>query len=135
VLVTSVKSATPRHVPTNQAVAYAVVISNTGNLAAAAVLTDTPPVQMVVLTETLAATGGMTPTYADGQILWSGTVETDAEVRVTYTLSPTAAAPVGVPLTNMAEIAGSVLGMVTRQATIVRIHLVWLPLAARAWAP
>jgi len=135
VLVTSVKSATPRYVPADQPVAYAIAISNTGNLAATAVLTDTPPAQMLVLTKTLAATGGMTPTYLDGQILWSGTVEADAEVRVTYKLSPTATTPMGVPLTNTAEITGSVLGAITRQATVVRTHQVWLPLAARAWAP
>jgi hypothetical protein len=56
-------------------------------------------------------------------------------VRVTYTLSPTAATPFGVPLTNTAEIAGSVLGPFTRQETVVQAHIVWLPLIARGWGP
>ena len=133
VLVTSHKTAAPRRFPAGQPVAYAVVISNTGNLAATATLTDTVPPQMVVLTETLASTSGLTPTCAGGWILWSGGVEADAEVRVTYVLSPTAATPLGVPLTNVAEIAGSVLGPFTRWETVVQTHVVWLPLVARGW--
>jgi uncharacterized repeat protein (TIGR01451 family) len=135
VLVTSHKSAMPRCFPAGQTVAYAVVISNTGNQVASATLTDTPPAQMVVLTETLAATSGLAPTYAGGQIHWSGTVAADAEVRVTYALSPTAATPLAVPLTNTAEIAGSVLGPFTRQETVVQGYLVWLPLVGQAWEP
>jgi uncharacterized repeat protein (TIGR01451 family) len=135
VLVTSHKSATPRCFPAGQAVAYAVVISNTGNLVANTTLTDTPPAQMVVLTETLATTSGLAPTSTGGQIRWSGTVAADAEVRVTYALSPTAATPVGVPLTNTADIAGSVLGPFTRRETVVQACLVWLPLVGQGWGP
>lgn len=135
VLVTSRKSGTPRRPAANQTVAYTVVLSNTGNLTATATLTDTPPAEMVVLTETLAATAGPAPTYGSGQIRWGGTVEAGAEVRVTYTLSPTAATPFGVPLVNTAEIGGSVLGPFTRQETIVREHTVWLPLITRGWEP
>jgi len=135
VLVTSRKSAAPWHFSPDQAVAYTVVISNTGNLAASATLTDTVPAQMLMLTETLAATSGPPPTYTGGQIRWSGTVETDVEVRVTYTLSPTAVTPLGVPLINTAQIAGSILGPFTRQETVVQAHLVWLPLVARGWGP
>ena len=57
------------------------------------------------------------------------------EVRVTYTLSPTAATPSGVPLTNTAEIAGSILGPFTRRETVVQVHVLWLPLIARGWEP
>ncbi len=131
VLVTSRKSATPRRFSPDQTVAYTVLISNTGNLTAGGALTDTPPAEMFVLTGTLATTSGLTPTYTGGQIRWSGTVEAGAEVRVTYTLSPTAATPCGVPLTNTAQIAGSVLGPFTRRETVVQTHLVWLPLIAR----
>jgi len=133
VLVTSRKSATPWRFSPDQTVAYTVVISNTGNLAATTTLTDTPLAEMVVLTESLAATSGPTPIYGSGQIHWSGTVEPGTEVRVTYTLSPTAETPFGVPLTNTAEIAGSVLGPLARQETVVQARLVWLPLIARGW--
>ncbi|MBU0705015.1 MAG: DUF5107 domain-containing protein [Chloroflexi bacterium] len=135
VLVTSRKSATPQHFSANQTVAYTVVISNTGSLAATSTLTDTPPAEMIVLTETLAATSGFTPTYAGGWIHWSGVVEAEAAVHVTYVLSPTAATPFGVPLTNTAEIAGSVLGPFTRQETVVRKYFTWLPLVVRGWEP
>ena len=135
VLVTSRKSATPYRFRPDQTVQYTVVISNTGNLAASGSLTDTVPASMLLLTETLAATSGPAPTYAAGQIHWSGTVEAGIEIRITYTLSPTAATPFGVPLTNTPEIAGSVLGPFTRQETVVQAHLAWLPLIARAWGP
>ncbi|MEE9618077.1 MAG: DUF5107 domain-containing protein [Anaerolineae bacterium] len=131
VLVTSRKSATPDLFHPYQTVAYTVVISNTGNLSVSAMLTDTVPAEMTVLTGTLAATSGPTPTCADGQIHWSGTVTPSGEVRVTYTLSPTAITPFGVPLTNTAEIAGSVLGPFTRREAVVQIHALWLPLVAR----
>ena len=135
VLVTSHKSATPRLFRSGQTVAYTVLISNTGSLTASAALTDTPPVEMVVLTGTLAATSGPAPAYADGQIHWSGTVTPGGEVRVTYTLSPTAAVSLGAPLTNTVEIAGSVLGPFTRRETVVQAHVAWLPLVAREWGP
>ena len=135
VLVTSRKYATPRHFTANQAVAYTVVISNTGNLTAVAALTDAPPAEMLVLTETLAATSGPTPAYDGAAIHWAGAIAPGGEVRVTYALSPTATTPFGVPLTNTAEIAGSVLGPITRRAAAVQTHLVWLPLVMRAWGP
>jgi len=135
VLVTSRKSATPNRPGPNQTVEYTVFISNTGSLSATAVLTDTPPAEMVVLTQTLAATSGLTPTYTGGRIHWSGAVEAGAAVRVTYVLSPTAATPLGVELTNTAEIAGSVLGPFTRQEAVMRMHYMWLPLIVRRWEP
>ena len=131
VLVTSRKAATRRYFPANHTVAYTVLISNTGNLAASAALTDTPPVGMIVLTETLDATSGPTPTYAGGAIHWTGEVSPGAEVRVTYALSPTAVITYGVPLTNTAEIGGSVLGPFTRQETVMKMHPTYLPLVLR----
>jgi uncharacterized repeat protein (TIGR01451 family) len=135
VLVTSRKSTTRRYFPADHTVAYTVLISNTGNLAATAALTDTPPAELVVLTGTLTATSGPTPTYAGGAIHWTGSLPPGAEVRVTYVLSPTAATPFGVPLTNTAEITGSVLGLLTRQETVMKMHPAYLPLVARAWEP
>jgi len=131
VLVTSRKLATPRRFNPGQSVEYTILISNTGNLAASVALTDTPPTSMAVLTETLAATSGPRPIYAGGQIRWSATVEADTEVRVTYALSPTAVTPCGVPLTNTARVAGSVLGPFNREEAVVQAYLIWLPLIAR----
>ena len=135
VLVTSRKAAAPCRFGPDQTIAYTVLISNTGNLAATATLTDTPPAQMVVLTNTLAATAGPPPTYADGQIRWTGVVTPGSEVRITYTLSPTAETPLGMPLTNTAEIAGSVLGPLTRRETVVQAHILWLPVIMQKTLP
>ncbi len=129
VLVTSRKIA-PRYF-SMQPVAYTVLISNTGSLTAAVTLTDTPPAEMVVLTETLAADSGAMPSYDGASIHWTGTVASDGEVRMTYVLSPAVGVPVGVPLTNTVEIAGSVLGPFTRQAVVRRGYLVWLPIVYR----
>ena len=131
VLVTSRKFARPRLFPPGDIVAYTILISNTGNLTAGVTLTDTPPTGMAVLTETLAASSGPAPTYGGGQIRWSGTVEADAEVHVTYALSPTAVITFGLPLTNAAEIDGSVLGPFTRREVVMQSHVVWLPLIVR----
>jgi len=135
VLVTSRKAATPRLYPPECTIAYTVVISNTGSAAASATITDTPPAGMVVLTATLAASSGPAPAYASGQIHWSGTVAAGAEVRVTYTLSPTAAIPLGQPLTNTIEIAGSVLGPFTRQATVTKAYVLWMPITSKDGPP
>jgi uncharacterized repeat protein (TIGR01451 family) len=135
VLVTSRKAAAPRFFSAGQAVEYTILISNTGNLTASAALTDTPPASMVVLTETLAATPGLTLIDPDNVIHWTGAITPGSEVRVTYALSPTAATLTGVPLTNTAEIAGSVLGPFTRQETVVQAYRVWLPLVTRGWKP
>jgi uncharacterized repeat protein (TIGR01451 family) len=131
VLVTSRKSATSRLILPGQTVGYTILISNTGNLTATAALTDTPPAEMAVLTATLAATSGPPPTYEGDAIHWAGPVPPGTAVSVTYALAPTAGTPQGTPLTNTAEIAGSVLGPLTRRETIVRGYPVWLPTVAR----
>jgi len=112
-------------------VAYAVLISNTGNLTATVWLTDTPPAEMQVLAETLSVTSGLTPTYDGVSIHWSGTVAPDGETRITYALSPTVEVPLGTSLTNTVEIVGSVSGPFTRRAVVTRKHLVWLPVIYR----
>jgi len=131
VLVTSRKNGTPWLFRPGQAIAYTVLISNTGNLTATAALTDAIPPTMAVLTETLAATSGPAPVYTGGAILWAGEVPPGHEVNVTYLLSPTASTPTGVGLTNTARIAGSVLGPLTRRETVIQAHVLWLPIASR----
>jgi uncharacterized repeat protein (TIGR01451 family) len=135
VLVTSRKSATPWLFRPDQTIAYTVVISNTGSQSGSVALTDTPPPGLVLLTETLMASSDPPPTYESGQIHWNGMVGEGLEVRVTYTLSPTAATPLALPLTNTAEITGSVLGPVARHETVVRAYVRWLPVVARTWEP
>jgi len=102
-----------------------------GNLTANVTLTDTPPVSMVVLTETLAATPNLTLVYPANVIHWAGAITPSSEVCVTYVLSPTMATPFGIPLTNTVEIAGSILGPFMRYETVMQTHLVWLPLVIR----
>ena len=131
VLVASRKIATPQLFRSDQTVSYTVIVSNTGNQAGPATVADTPPAEMVVLTATLMASSGTAPTFAGGTINWSGVVSAGADVRLTYALSPTAQAFAGLPLTNTAEISGSILGPFTRAAVAIQAHCVWLPLVVR----
>jgi uncharacterized repeat protein (TIGR01451 family) len=135
VLVTSRKEATPWLFRPDQLVMYTVTISNTGSGTANAYLMDTPPAHVTVLTATLASTAGPAPTYAAGAIHWAGDVPPDSAVQVTYALLPAATAPLGLPLTNTARITGSVLGPLTRRETVVRAHVLRLPLVAQRWRP
>lgn len=131
VLVASRKWAEPAHFPPGQTVAYTVLLRNTGSLTAATALTDAPPAALTMLTPTLAATSGSPPTYAGGLIRWNGDIPPGAQVRVTYVLSPTAATPLGTPLTNTAEITGGISGAVIRRETVIKLYTTWLPLVMR----
>ncbi|MCP4541089.1 MAG: DUF5107 domain-containing protein [Chloroflexi bacterium] len=133
VLVTSHKSAASRHMAASQTVDYTILISNTGNLTASTTITDTLPVSMIVLPETLTASTGLPLIYPDNTIHWTGTITPGGKVRVMYTLSPTAVTPFGIPLTNAVEISGSVLGPFARHEIIIQTRLVWLPLVVRGW--
>ena len=135
VLVTSHKVAVPRIFAPGQTVSYTILVANTGNLTANATLNDTPPSSMRVLTDSLIATTGLTLINPDNVIHWAGTVPPGDAIRVTYTLSSTAATPLGVLLTNTVEITGGVAALFRRQTAIVQAHVVWLPLIIQEWEP
>ena len=90
---------------------------------------------MRVLTDSLIATTGLTLINPDNVIHWAGTVPPGGAIRVTYTLSSTAATPLGVLLTNTVEITGGVAALFRRQTAIVQAHVVWLPLIIQEWEP
>jgi uncharacterized repeat protein (TIGR01451 family) len=132
VLVTSRKEAVSQIFWSHQqTVSYTVTISNTGNATASAVVTDTPPVEMIVLTDTLGASAGPVPTFVDDTIRWMGDVPAGDTMRLTYAVSPTEAISIGQSLTNTVEIVGSVLGPIVRQETVMRVAVTWMPIIAR----
>ncbi|MCX7855942.1 MAG: DUF5107 domain-containing protein, partial [Anaerolineae bacterium] len=139
VLVTSRKTATwsPGVVLSNSmpiatdVLFYRVVLSNTGNLTATAVVTDIPFWGTRVLTETLAADSGPPPVYEGGQIHWSGEVGPGEERWIRYAVVPTDALQYGDRITNTVEIGGSVLGPFVRQVVTVRPWRCYLPLVRR----
>jgi uncharacterized repeat protein (TIGR01451 family) len=124
VLVRSTKAASPWLFRAEQAVSYTIVISNTGNLVANAVLTDTLPPEMVLQAGTLSAPAE----FIGGAIHWSGTVAPGESAHITYTLAATSTTPLGTPMTNTVEIAGSVLGQIVRQQRVVQARTMHLPL-------
>jgi len=133
VLVTSQKWAGPQPFGPGQAVLCRVLISNTGNLTAHATLTDTPPAQMTVLTETLETSSGPDPSQEGEAIRWQGEVPPQQEVWVSYVLSGTGETPLLTPMTNTAEITGSVLGPFVRQETMIQAYVMRLVLVTRDW--
>ncbi len=114
-----------------QVISYSVLISNTGNLAANAAITDATPMGLAVLTETLTADRGPQPVWSGESILWTGTVTSGEFVRLSYALSPTATIQRGDRFTNTATIVGSILGPITRQVVMVVPWQVWLPVVVR----
>ena len=114
-----------------EVVSYTALISNTGNLVAMAVITDPIPVGMTLVTQTLAATLDPPPICAEGVIHWSGVVSGGDTIRLGYAFALTLAIQRGDRITNTVEIAGSVLGPLTRRAAVVWSWNVWLPLVVR----
>jgi hypothetical protein len=71
-----------------------------------------------VISQSLAADNGPQPVYSNGAIQWSGSVNTRESVQLRFALAPFSLRR-GDKITNTAEIAGSVLGPLTRQAVTV----------------
>jgi uncharacterized repeat protein (TIGR01451 family) len=114
-----------------QVISYSLLISNTGNLAATAAITDLTPSGTSVLTETLAADHGPSPTASGGVILWSDTVPAGESVRLSYALVPTVTLQRGDRFTNTVTIAGSVLGPFERRVVTMYPWQIWLPVIMR----
>ncbi len=111
-----------------EVLSYRVVLSNTGNLTATTVITDTPFWGTRVLTETLAADSGPPPVCEGGRIRWSGEIRPGESRWVQYTVVPTDALRRGDLITNTVEVMGSVLGPFTRQFVTVWPWHCYLPL-------
>ena len=109
-----------------EVVSYTLLLSNTGNLAAEAIITDPVPPGTSVIPQSLAADSGPAPIYSSEAIQWNGSVSANATVRLRFALAPFSLRR-GDKITNTAEIAGSVLGPLTRQAVTVWGLYVYLP--------
>jgi len=112
-----------------QVISYTVTLSNTGNLTAAAIITDALPPGLRVLTETLTADHGVT-VLLDGVIQWQDQVLAGDSVRIGFAAAPEAVRR-GDRITNTVEITGSVLGPFTRQAVLIYAWQVYLPILTR----
>jgi uncharacterized repeat protein (TIGR01451 family) len=140
VLVTSRKEAIPASggtpacltlVPPGELISYTLLVSNTGNLTASAFITDSVPGVTVLLTQTLTIDSDPPPTYTEDGIFWNGEVNPDQTIRLSYMLSPTADIKIGDRITNTAQIVGSILGQMERQAVAVQAWTSWLPVVMK----
>ena len=133
VMETSHKTA-PEFFGAGHAAGYTIILSNTGNLDGNIALTDTLPVSMTLMAETLAASSGSTPIFDGAHITWSGVVTQGSTVLITYALTPTLDLGFGQPQTNTVAIGGGVRP-VTRTAATRMARLAHLPLVVRGLAP
>jgi uncharacterized repeat protein (TIGR01451 family) len=129
----SIKSALP-FFGLGQPVNYHVVLSNTGNLSGNIFITDTLPLSMTLITETLFASSGAAPIYDGMHIIWNGVITENAAVMISYALTPANDLGLMQPQTNTAVITGGVLP-VTRTATTMLALNTYLPIVARNFAP
>ncbi len=130
VLITSAKQPLNATYPPGSAVTFTLSLRNSGNLTAAARLTDTLPTVMTLLTHTLTATGGA-PVAGDGRITWQGEIAAAAQVTISYAMSPTAGVNLLTPITNTAAFAGGIHAPFWRQASIRYAYQAWMPLITK----
>jgi len=133
VLETSHKIA-PRYFLPGQAVSYTVVLSNTGDLDGHITVTDTLPVSLTLITDSLTASFGPAPTFDGTHIQWSGSISRGESIFIGYALTPALTLAFLQPQTNVVVIEGGVVP-VTRAATASMARLVYLPVIARAFTP
>jgi hypothetical protein len=116
-------------------IVWVFYVWNTGNLSATVTLTDTPPLSMTVLTETLRINDVLTPElFENGVIRWSGVITPGHNVYVTYHTVPQPDLPAGTILTNTVVIAYNDR-VITRTAATTVPYLTYLPLITRNFAP
>jgi uncharacterized repeat protein (TIGR01451 family) len=129
VLLTSRKLAHPQELQLGELVQYHLLVKNTGNLTATAVvLTDHLPNQMRLLTDTLTAglvSGTLRLPWGDllvrhdGLLLWRGTIPLGKELDLAYQMAASPATPAGVGLTNTFWLAADGIDRIRRWAEIV----------------
>jgi uncharacterized repeat protein (TIGR01451 family) len=132
VLATSRKLVTPRAPDWGQPVTYTVLLSNTGNLTATAlVLTDYLPATLALVSGTLEA-------GACSHLVWSGDVMTcrgmlppGQELHLSFALAPTLTTPAGVPLTNTIRLVADGIAPLVRWTAITYWHTLYLPLIVK----
>lgn len=126
------KTASKLHVRPNEVVTYTISLENTGTASAVVTLTD--PIQFGVDYVEDSVTGGAT--YSDGQVTWSGTVDPDQIVTITFQVRVAEPGTEGpLPIFNQA-CADDGTDMVCDWIIIYSTrHEVFLPIVTRNYAP
>lgn len=87
---------------------YTIIISNSGNLPATDVaMTDTLPAELSYVPSSLAVVGGGLFGEANGTITWTGTVNNNAQIELTFSAIITESVSEGQIITNTATITGT----------------------------
>jgi len=110
-----------------QSLHYTVLLSNTGNLVANLTLTDDLPETFT----TLNPPGTYYGTFYGRQWVWRGELPSGETLSWRFTLTPTAATPLGVPLTNTIRLVADGCVPLTRQVSVLYRHLLYLPFLSK----
>ena len=115
---------------------YTIILRNAGHLDAPAVLaTDAIPGGTSFNAGSLSASSGNC-SESGGLITWTGTVNVEAPVTITFAVTIDTGLPNGALITNTATIDDGANPAFSRTAvTIANPYQVYLPMAIRSWSP
>jgi len=127
----SAKSASRPAVQADSSITYTIQVVNSGLISDTTVtLTDSLPLGLSYVPNSLAVTGGATPVYANGTIYWSGILSPTPAITLTYVTTVTVTEPAA--LVNSAVINAGVWGIYTRTTTVIANGFsIYLPLIIR----
>ncbi len=125
------KWVTPTQVGAGERLTYTLAVTNTGNFALHAIITDTLPRHILQ-----ALAPGKSVYLPGGQITWTAALSTPGSVW-TATVVVTAAADYTGPLTNIVHVttAEGITGTYTQVAAIIPSHAIYLPVVLSNYPP
>ncbi len=128
-LSTSTKSVDPDEAIVGQVVTFTVQLVNSGILSTTTSFTDTLPADLLLQSDPTSSSGD-TPEVNGQTITWSGTVESDASVIITYVTLLTSTTAITPTTFNQAEINDGNGNVYTRWA-FVNGYKVFMPMILR----
>ncbi len=112
-------------------IGWSIDLWNTGNLSTTATITDTLPISLTVLTDTVHLNGSPMPDLLDnGTIRWTGNVAAGEHIDITFQVSVTSTLSPGDVLTNTVWIDDGTRAF-ERHAISVQPYRVFLPIGLR----
>ena len=116
-----------------EALTYTLTLSNKGTSNATATLTDTLPSEVIWANNASASSGALTWESENNRLLWSGTVEVDTMVVITFQVRVNADLSNGETISNTAVVndgANNIFDIIAPDVTVV-VHYLYLPLVMR----
>jgi uncharacterized repeat protein (TIGR01451 family) len=131
VLATSRKLTNSARLAPGVTLTYTLVLSNSGSISAPLRITDTLPLSLTLLTDTLTATRPPLPIAAAGQIQWQSPISAGETVLLIYQLHSPAISGTLPAQVNTLQLNDGQHAVFTRTTTVWPDLPVWLPLVLR----